>query len=380
MSDELPLSEHQDKDKNANSASSIFAAIMREAAEKARPKASERTRPDSETGSAATAVDETPTEGASETDSVAADKKPERVVAAKEQQRIRRINRRQLHQRDSAMGAFSGFIRTLFIVCLSTGLVATLLTFFTNPRSINPAVVQGLQLNNQNLLAGVAGPFATPTVVTTPKWHYRIGILAGHRGRDSGAVCLNNYGEVELREVDINFAVAQRVMANLKAENFAVDLLDENDPRLDNYQAAAVVSIHANTCKDFGELVTGYMIAKAEARPDHGVDAFLRECVGLNYGALVPLQRTYNLTVDMTNYHVFRAIHPLTPAVILEMGFMLADREVLTTQSDLLAHAITNGIRCFLEASEDGQNPPQGRQDAGYLVPVIATPTPLWRR
>ena len=212
---------------------------------------------------------------------------------------------------------------------------ATVLTWFTDPQFINPAVVKGLQLNDPMLLANVAAAGGTPTPVATPNWHYRIGILSGHRGKDSGAVCEDEYGYPEIKEIDINFAVAQRVVAKLKADNFAVDLLDENDPRLDNYQGTALVSIHANTCYDFGELVTGYIVAKAEARPDVGSDTLLRECVAINFGTLVPLERSFVLTVDMTNYHVFRTIHPLTPAVILEMGYMLADREVLEKRTRL---------------------------------------------
>ena len=253
------------------------------------------------------------------------------------------------------MDTVGGCLRTVFMVSLCTGLVATLLTFFTDPRSINPAVVQGLE-RAEAALADNAGAYITATPPATPKWNYRIGIMSGHRGRDSGAVCYDDFDRVIYQEVDINFAVSQRVVSNLKAENYAVDLLDENDPRLDNYHADALVSIHANTCLDFGEVVSGYIIAKAESRPDHGLDAFLRECVALNYGALVPLQRSYNLTADMTNYHVWRTIHPLTPGVILEMGYMLADQEILVTQPDLLAHAITNGIRCFIEASSQSSS------------------------
>jgi hypothetical protein len=51
----------------------------------------------------------------------------------------------------------------------------------------------------------------------------------------------------------------------------------------------------------------------------------------------------------MTDYHNFREIHPLTPGVILELGFMRADREKLTNQQDMLARGITEGILCFLE-------------------------------
>ena len=279
-----------------------------------------------------------------------------------------------------AAGLFGSFLRTIFVVCISTGLVATVLTWFTDPQSLNPAVVKGLQLNDPMLLANVAASGGTPTPVATPNWHYRIGILSGHRGKDSGAVCEDEYGYPEIQEVDINFAVTQRVVAKLKADNFAVDLLDENDPRLDNYQGTALISIHANTCYDFGELVSGYIVAKAEARPDVGNDTLLRECVAINFGTLVPLERSFVLTVDMTNYHVFRTIHPLTPAVILEMGYMLADREVLENEPDLLAQAITNGIYCYLGVSGNVSNLSPARADNRYLVPLLETPTPEGRR
>jgi N-acetylmuramoyl-L-alanine amidase len=51
----------------------------------------------------------------------------------------------------------------------------------------------------------------------------------------------------------------------------------------------------------------------------------------------------------MTDYHTFREINRATPAAILELGFMLADREILTTRPDVLANGVTDGILCFLE-------------------------------
>lgn len=378
MPDDLRDNEHPAEDDKESAASAIFAAIMREAAEKARPndapaKARDLARDDEAVG------DE---DGQSETEPppepAEATPQPMPRTAAIEYQRIRRVNRHPWHRRQTAKGTVGGFLRTFFIVCLCTGLVATLLTFFTNPESINPAVVQGLELAEADLFAST-GAIVTATPIATPKWNYRIGIISGHRGFDSGAICIDEFDRILFKEVDINIAVAERVVANLKAENYTVDLLDESDPRIDNYQADALVSIHANTCQDFGELVTGYILAKPEARPDHGLDAFLRECVALNYGALVPLQRSYNLTENMTNYHVWRMIHPLTPGVILEMGYMLADQEILTTQPDLLAHAISNGIRCFLEAAVDPQGARSANRNAGYLVPVMVTPTPTGR-
>ncbi len=397
MSDEIKDNPAPEADKSADAASAIFAAILREVAEKAKPKSAAATPdiaqpPGGDEGSRAdteyqtfSSHEQAASLKQAATEPPAGDK-PDTTASFDDNEgadpppRFRRILHGTTHQSRSDSGFARGFLHTLFVVGICAGLIATVLTWFTDPQFLNPAVVRGLQLNDPLLLANIAGPDATPTPVATPNWHYQIGIIAGHRGRDSGAICEDEYGYPDLLEVDINFEVAQRVVAKLKAENFAVDLLDENDPRLDNYQGVALVSIHANTCYDFGELVSGYIVAKAEARPDSGNDTLLRECVALNFGALVPLERSFVLTLDMTNYHVFRTIHPLTPAVILEMGYMLADREVLENEPELLAQAITNGIYCYLGVSGNVSNLSPARADSRYLVPLLETPTPEGRR
>jgi len=275
----------------------------------------------------------------------------QKLAEAMEYQRVQRIKRRRERRRRNTVGTIGGFLRTTFVVLLSAGLVATILTWFTDPQFLNPAVVRGLQDSSPALIAEFTTvPTIEPTLAVTPNWLQRIGIVSGHRGpeNDPGAVC-----EDGLTEAEINFDVAQRVVSKLRERNYTVDLLDEFDPRLDNYQAAALVSIHANTCQDFGEVVSGYLVAKAAARPDGGIDSILAECIARHYEELVPLERRFTLTLDMTDYHTFREIHPLTPAAIMELGFMLADRELLTEQPDLLAQAITNGVICFLEPSDD---------------------------
>ena len=45
-----------------------------------------------------------------------------------------------------------------------------------------------------------------------------------------------------LRENDINFAVASKVVLALRQRGYSVLLLDEFDPRLEDFQAAALVS------------------------------------------------------------------------------------------------------------------------------------------
>jgi N-acetylmuramoyl-L-alanine amidase len=61
----------------------------------------------------------------------------------------------------------------------------------------------------------------------TPMPQKRIGIVAGHWGSDSGAVCPDG-----LTELDINLRVATLVKQYLIKEGFTVDLLQEFDPRL----------------------------------------------------------------------------------------------------------------------------------------------------
>jgi N-acetylmuramoyl-L-alanine amidase len=264
-----------------------------------------------------------------------------------EVQRVRRPRRRR-QQKSSFLG---GALSLIIIVPLAAGLVATIFTWFTPPTQINREV-------REDLGALVAtDTFATfqPTHQPTPNWLKRIGIVSGHRGPqgDPGAICTDPSGNLlPPTENEINFSVAERVVNNLRNMGYSVDLLDEFDPRLNNYHAAALVSIHANTCQEWpgGEIVSGFLIAGPAARVSmRGNDDLLVGCVAQFYGAMTNLQRREGVTRDMTDYHNFREIHPQTPAAILELGFMLADRELLNNQPDLMAQAVTNGILCFVD-------------------------------
>jgi N-acetylmuramoyl-L-alanine amidase len=271
-----------------------------------------------------------------------------KYAAALETQRIQRTQRRRAKRRQRAVGAIGGMLRSFIVVAVAAGLMATIFVWWTPSQFISNEVRSELSQINEPRQAA-----ALPTVQPTPNWLRKIGIVAGHRGPelDPGAVCPDG-----LTEADINFNVAQLVVRELRAQGFSVDLLDEFDPRLDDYQAAALVSIHANTCQNFGEVVSGYLVAAAAARVTaRGDDEILVDCIAQYYEQATGLERHYGLTEDMTNYHTFREIHPLTPAVIIELGFMLADRELLTERPDRAARGVADGILCFLQP---GQAPP----------------------
>ncbi len=367
----MPEDKSNEKPHNADSepsASSIFVAMMRQAAAKA--------------------VSKSPAaEGASRASFGGTEFPADREISLEpppETHDIHRVRRRMTLRRPHPSSMAGGFLGAIFVVVTSTALVATLLMFFVNPEYMNPAVVRGLQLDSEQLISGASA--AQPTPASTPHWLRRIGVISGHRGkgatggRDPGAICEDEYGNPVLTEADINFAVATRVVASLESMNYAVELLDEYDPRLHDFRADALVSIHANTCYDFGEYVSGFIVGISEARPEFGADAFLRECVGENFGAQVPLPRSYNVTEDMSQYHVWQKIHPLTPGAILEMGYMLADQDVLTEDPDLLARAIIDGILCFMDnVGKPHTQLAADKRDSRYVIPLLATPTPIFR-
>jgi hypothetical protein len=274
---------------------------------------------------------------------------PEDRALLMEAQRIQRIRRRKEQAHRRRVGILGGFFRTIFIAVFAAALASTVFTWFTAPEFITPRVASDLQVAEATSIAAVA-PFTPTPILVTPNFMQRIGVISGHRGpeNDPGAVC-----EDGLTEAEVNFSVAQMVVTELRSRGYTVDLLDEFDPRLEGYQAAALVSIHANTCQDFGEFVSGFLVARAAARPPGGLDDALAECIGVQYGRAVTIERRYALTLDMTDYHTFREIHPLTPAAIIELGFLRGDRELLTDRQPEMASGIINGVLCFL----NGDNP-----------------------
>src|SRR5687768_11105065 len=57
----------------------------------------------------------------------------------------------------------------------------------------------------------------------------RIGIVAGHSGNDSGAVCIDGNGDVTLTEADVNLEIAALVQQQLTEIGYQVDLLRRSE-------------------------------------------------------------------------------------------------------------------------------------------------------
>ncbi|MCA9954063.1 MAG: N-acetylmuramoyl-L-alanine amidase [Ardenticatenaceae bacterium] len=170
----------------------------------------------------------------------------------------------------------------------------------------------------------------------------RIGLIAGHKGSDSGAVC--NDG---LTEAEVNLNITEKVAGALLAQGIHADILDEFDPRLGNYGGTAVISIHADSCVYYNDLATGYKVAPS-SRTD---SSLLQNCMETAYAQVTQLPYHANtITPHMTDYHAFRTLPEGVPAIIIETGFMNLDRTILTTNADVPASGILNGIQCFLDS------------------------------
>jgi len=190
---------------------------------------------------------------------------------------------------------------------------------------------------------GLPSPVPTDTPVPTSEPPPKVGIVAGHYESDSGAVCPDG-----LQEVEINLAIAEKVVALLRRKGYQVELLGELDEALFGYQADAFVSLHSDSCDIPG--ASGFKVARVTNSAVPEEEDRLVGCLWDEYEKWTGLARHEDsITLHMRQYHAFRKIDPYTPGAIIEMGFMLDDRSILLYEQDKVARGIASGVICFLE-------------------------------
>jgi N-acetylmuramoyl-L-alanine amidase len=228
-----------------------------------------------------------------------------------------------------------------------TLLVAVLLaTLFT---TVQPGNLSLGDLSQQIQRMLTPRPAGGNAVVFTPEPPKRIGIVAGHLGHDSGAVCEDEDGNPTLTEQDMNYEIALLVEESLTGKGFEVELLKEYDTRLSGYNGVALVSIHNDSCEYVNDQATGFKVAAAMDTRDVSRANRLTACLVDRYQRVTGM--TYHagsITGDMTQYHTFSEISPNTVAAIIETGFLYLDRDFLTTHTDQVAEGIVQGILCFV--------------------------------
>lgn len=188
-------------------------------------------------------------------------------------------------------------------------------------------------------------PEHIPSPTPTPR-KLKVGVVAGHWQSDSGAICPDG-----LQEVTINLDVASRVVAILQFEGYDAELLPEFADSLDGYRSDAFVSIHADSC-DIPE-ASGFKVARVAGSAIPEEEDRLVACMIREYRGATGLPfHVDSITFDMTAYHAFKEIDVETPGAIIELGFMAADREMLTDHSYEVAQGVARGIACFLEGDQ----------------------------
>lgn len=230
----------------------------------------------------------------------------------------------------------------LIFLGLSTAAMLAAYFYFSPASGVAQVVAAG------DSFGTLSAPFAKPKPVkpvlqrlSQSPGPVRIGIISGHKGFDSGSVC-----EDGLTEAQVNENIAVRVVAALQARGIPTDLLEEFDSRLEGYASTGLISIHADSCDYINDLATGFKIAGSSFTDS----SLLSICVEDAYRQATQMSYHGNtITPHMTDYHAFRKIAQGVPGIILEVGFLNLDREMLTTRSDVLAQAIAEGIFCFVD-------------------------------
>jgi N-acetylmuramoyl-L-alanine amidase len=250
-----------------------------------------------------------------------------------------------------AQGGFSTWKALQTVIAMAI-LIATLFTLWTPANLFSNQMLEKMFKSFQPS-AGV--DYGTATPAPRP----RVGLVAGHLGHDSGAVCSDG-----LTEATLNLEIVTMVKEILNREGYDVDILKEFDPRLLEYRSLALVSVHNDSCDYINDQATGFKVAAAIGNSYPEKAMRLTSCLTNRYQASTRLPFHYNtITADMTEYHAFNEIHSDTPAAIIETGFMNLDRDLLTNNTDLVSQGVASGILCYIR-NED------------VSTPTLVTPTP----
>lgn len=242
--------------------------------------------------------------------------------------------------------------QTVTTIISAAVIVATLFTIWT------PGSLLAKNLPERMVEALAVKPLAdnTPDPALSMPSNFpsnKVGIVVGHRGNDSGAVCSNG-----LTELEINTNVATYLQKMLIDDGYEVELLDEFDARLSNYEAGLLISIHADSCDYINDSATGFKVASALSETKEGNSQRLVACIADRYAEVTGLKYHYqSVTTDMTYYHAFSEISQFTTAAIIEVGFMNLDQTILTTEPDLLAKGIREGIKCYMDNEDTKASP-----------------------
>jgi len=155
-----------------------------------------------------------------------------------------------------------------------------------------------------------------------------------------------------IAEWEVNLAIAQETKKLLLQQGIGVTLAPAILPRI--YLADVFISIHADQ-RPLDPWASGYKIAPS-AYDQSGKARKLAQLMDAEYQKATWLTRDTYIPDSMTHYYAFNsqkfmyAIHPKTPSVIIETGYLPnpRDQAVIWTNPGMAAQGIAQGILKFL--------------------------------
>lgn len=155
-----------------------------------------------------------------------------------------------------------------------------------------------------------------------------------------------------ISEWEVNLAIAQAVKKYLEGAGVVVDILPATVPP--SYWADAFVAIHADGSTD--PQTSGFKVA-GPWRDYTKKATELVKIIEEEYVKEVGFSKDPNITRNMRGYYAFswwryeHAVHPMTPSVILETGFLTNPNEayVLINNPEVPAKAISDALLRFLK-------------------------------
>lgn len=189
----------------------------------------------------------------------------------------------------------------------------------------------------------------------------KVGLQAGHWNNQHPPAELSwlvgntgSYGG-GLMEWESNYRIASQAKQLIEQYGVQVDLLEAVVPP--RYAADVFVSIHADG-SDNNPDARGFKIAGPE-QDWSGKSRQLTNAIRNQYAQTTKMNEdSKNITRGMTEYYSFspdrfeHAIHPSTPATLLETGFLsnLGDQYFLVEHPEIPGEGLAKGIIDFLDA------------------------------
>jgi len=193
-----------------------------------------------------------------------------------------------------------------------------------------------------------------------PEGPIKVGLQAGHWKNDEIPDELSrlkgNTGSASngITEWEVNLKIAQETAKILQTKGIIAEILPTTIPV--DYWADVFVAVHADGNTD--RSVSGFKAA-VPRRDMTGNNKKLLEAMETAYEKNTRLEKDPNVSRNMRGYYAFgwwrfdHAIHPMTPAIILETGFLTnySDRLTIVNRPEKAAAGIAEGIVEFLKAT-----------------------------